>query len=677
MLIIGIDVGGTFTDLIIFDSKTGNLQVRKVSSTPDDPVRGLIECLSADRIDLAQAGRFVHGTTIATNAVLERKGAKTALITTKGSRDVIEICGNRRYTGGLFDPKWVRTKPLIPRNLRFEVDERISHKGEALAKLKHEEALALFEKLKELRVESVAVCFINSYVNRSHEERIGEWLERELPGVAYTLSATAVSECGELERFMTALVNAYVAPLLKGYLERLGRVLWDRGYKFQPFYMMSNGGVVTEKTAAAYPIRFILSGPAAAVSAGIYLGERLSVRNIITYDMGGTSTDVCLIKDLKPFMTTRRVFLAFPIRTPQFEINTIGAGGGSIAWVDTTKALRVGPQSAGAVPGPVAYGRGGIEPTVTDANLLLGRIGPTSLLGGTMILHEEAVEKSIESLARKVGVADIYHFAEGIIRIATMNMCGAIREISMLRGYDPRDFTLLAVGGAGPLHAAAIAQELGIRKIIIPNHPGNFAAFGLVAADVRHDYARTYLTELNKADLSRVKGLLKEMADEGRRDLINEGLSGEKIDVSYSADIRYLGQAYELSVPVTIGMEIGDIEREFHREYSQAYGYAREGTDVELVNLRCVATGVVDKPPIPTINNWAKNLAKAMKARRKVYFEGDFVHCPIYQRELLPPDVTIRGPAIIEEYTATTAIYPRWKASVDNLGCLTLEPQGG
>jgi len=358
---------------------------------------------------------------------------------------------------------------------------------------------------------------------------------------------------------------------------------------------------------------------------------------------------------------------------PQLDINTIGAGGGSIARIDSVGALTVGPQSAGAVPGPMCYCLGGTEPTVTDANLLLGRLGPRSLLGGTMTLDVEASEKGVTSLAHEIGISDIHRFAEGIVQIAVMNMCGAIREISIERGRDPRDFVLLPMGGAGPLHAIPIAEELGIPKIVVPNYPGNFSAFGLVVADLKHDYVRTYLTTLKEADISRIRGLMKEMADEGQGDLVREGLSPERISVSYSADMRYLGQAFELHVPITPEMEIKDLEVAFHREYRNTYGYARESTDVELVNLRLVAMGSVEKPPLVTIDRDGKRLADAVKEKKKVYFRGEFTECRVYERERLPADVSIDGPAILEEYGSTTAIFPGWKAFVDRFGNLLLE----
>ena len=673
MLVVGIDVGGTFTDVIVFDEETGKVQLNKVPSTPKDPTEGVLNALQEAKVNLAQVRRFIHGTTVATNAIVERKGAKTALITTKGFRDTIEICGNKRYTGGLLNPKWVRMKPLIPRPLRFEVNERILYTGEVLTDLKDDEVLATIEKFRELKIESIAVCFLHSYINGSHEKRAGELLEKELPGVPYSLSVATVPEYRELERFMTTVVNAYIASLLKEYLEKLGRNIRRGGYKFEPFYMTSSGGIVTEKTAAAYPVSFILSGPAGGVTATVFLGGALGIRNLITYDMGGTSTDVCIVKDLRPHMSTSRVFLAYPTKTPQFDINTIGAGGGSIAWVDAIGALGVGPQSAGAVPGPVCYGRGGTEPTVTDANLLLGRISPTTLVGGTMTLGQEAAEKEVKLLSQRTRVSDIYQCAEGIIRVVVMNMCGAISEISIERGHDPRDFTLIAMGGAGPLHAIPIAEELSIPKIIVPNYPGNFSAFGLVVADIKHDYVRTYLTPLKEANLSRIRGLLMEMAEEGRRNLVREGLPPEMISLSYSADMRYLGQAFELRVPIAPDTEISDMEKAFHSEYCNTYGYAREFTDVELVNLRVVAIGGGDKPSISRISKEGRRLAEAIKGKRKVYFEGSFVDCPVYQRELLPRGVSIDGPAIVEEYSSTTAVFPRWKASVGSFGHLILE----
>jgi N-methylhydantoinase A len=677
MLTVGIDVGGTFTDIVVFDEATGEVRAGKVPSTPADPTEGVIRALRRENIDLDHVRRIVHGTTVATNAILERKGARTALITTHGFRDLIEIGNTRRYTGGLFNPRWVRDKPFVLRPLRFEVRERTTYTGEIHVELHEDDVRAVIEELKRRNAESVAVCFLHSYANRTNEERCGELLDEYLPGVPFSLSVETVAEFREFERFSTTVLNAYIAPLLKEYLERLSHELRRSGYKLDLFYMISSGGIVTEETAAAYPIRFILSGPAAAVSAGAFLGKASDLKNVVTCDMGGTSTDVCLIKDYEPIISTNRVIRSFPIKTPQLDVNTIGAGGGSIAWVDRNGALRIGPQSAGAIPGPVCYGLGGTGFTVTDANLLLGRIGSEALLGGEMTLNPKLAEKAAKVLLKKVPVADIYHLAEGVIKIAVINMCGAIREITIERGHDPREFALFAVGGAGPMHANPIADELTIGKVIIPRHPGNFSAFGLLTSDLRHDYVRTYLTELRDADISRIRDLQSEMTDEGKQALLREGLTPDSIKMVYSADMRYSGQAFELSVPIAgNNLELPDFESAFHETYRKAYGHSREGKEVELVNLRLAAFGAVDKPALSGGESGKGNLSRALKGKRPVYFEGSFLDCPIYERELLSIGTSVNGPAVVEELGSTTVLFPGWKASADHLGSLILGREG-
>jgi len=677
MLIIGVDIGGTFTDFVIFDEENHKVRIAKVPSSPDHPNESVARGLEELNIDLSRVRRIVHGTTVATNAIVERKGAKTALITTKGFKDLIEIGNTRRYTGGLFDPKWVRTRPLIPRLLRFEVRERLLYTGETATKLHIEDVLSVIDELKGHQVGSVAVCFLHSYVNGRHEKEVGELLHRYLPGLPVSLSAETVPEYREYERFSTTVLNAYIAPLLKEYIQDFGGDFVRKGYKYNLFYMISSGAIVTEQTAAAYPIRFILSGPAGAVSAGAFMGEALGMGNIITYDMGGTSTDVCLVKDLKPIVSTNRVFKGFPIKTPQIDINTIGAGGGSIAWVDLDDSLRVGPQSAGANPGPACYGLGGAELTVTDANLLLGRISPDNMLKGAMKLKRKPAEKAAHDLAKKVKIPDIYYLADGIIRIAVANMYGAIREISIERGHDPRDFALVSMGGAGPMHGIPIAMELGIPKVVVPRYPGNFSAFGLLTSDLRHDYAKTYLTDLNKAEVPRITSLLKEMADSGRQALLREGIPEERIKVFYTADMRYLGQAFELGIPVICnGLKTSDMEKAFHQEYQKTYGYAREDKEIELVTLRVVAVGGIDRPVLSGSGSQSRHLSEAIKNKRRAYFEGSFVDCAVYERELLPAGVSIDGPAIIEEYGSTTVVFPGWKGTQDHFCNLILEPNG-
>lgn len=615
---------------------------------------------------------------MATNTILERKGAKTALIITKGYKDVIEFGMLGRYKpGGLFQPDWVRDPPYVPRCLRLEVDERISSTGEVLRALRGQDILDHIEILIKERIEAVAVCFLNSYVNPSHEQRVEELLRQHVPtNIPVSLSAEIVREHGEYERWATAVLNAYVSPQLREYLGRLRNSLHSGGYQGEVFYMTSSGGVVTETTAARYPIRFILSGPAGGVAAGTFIGEATGFKNIITYDMGGTSTDVCLIKDLKRNLISERVFESVPIKTPLLDITTIGAGGGSIAWIDKQGGLKVGPQSSGARPGPICYNLGGVEITVTDANLLLGRLSEMTLLSGRMRLDKSLTEKAMASMAQKLNMTDMYRLADGIIKVCVNHMAGAIRTLSVARGHDPRDFTLFSFGGAGPMHAIPICEEVGISRVLVPRDPGHTCAFGMLTSDLTHDYVRTYVTELKKADLTRMRRLLAEMADDGRRALVAEGISGHRIDTQYSLDMRYLGQSGQLNVPVSCDFEIPDMERAFHREYHKTYGYSREEMPVELVYLRLIASAAVDRPSIR--GNGAKHcpLAKALKEERQMYLEGDWINTPVYQRDLIGPGTSIDGPAIFEELGATTVLFPGWKASIDDFADLILERTG-
>jgi len=679
VLEVGVDVGGTFTDIVVFDDETGEVEIGKVASTPANQTEAILRGLHQLNVDIGQVQRFAHGTTVATNATLERKGARTALITTKGFGDVIRFGQMRPYgPGRLWHLDWCRPEGLVPPRRRcYEVPERILYTGEVARKLRDEDILAICEELRKEQIESVAVCFLNSYVNGSHEQRAKELLRGCLPPeVPISLSVETVPEYREFERWSTTVLNAYLTPLLKTYLEKLSDTLRSEGYKGSLFYMISTGGVVTEKTATEYPVRFILSGPAGAVSAGVFIGEASGVQNVITYDMGGTSTDVCLVKESRFTIGRERCFECIPIKTPQLDISTIGAGGGSIAWTDRDDSLKVGPQSAGAVPGPICYGLGGTEVTITDANLLLGRIGVSTLLGGGMVLDKQPIVKAMESLTQKVKVRDIYQLADGIIKVCITNMVGAVRALSIERGHDPRDFVLIPMGGAGPMHAIPIADELGLPKVVVPKHPGNMSAYGLLTCDLRHDYTRTYITQLREADLYHIRSLLKEMADEGRQILNEEGVPADRMDFHYFADMQYLGQSWQLSCPINYDFEIEDMIITFHQEYEKAYKYSRKDTPVELIYLRCVASGRTDKPIIPVNEAALRPLPEAIKEEREVYFDETFVKCPVYERELLSPGVSIDGPAIVEEFSSTTVVFPKWKASVDNIGNLILEPKG-
>ena len=678
MLYIGVDTGGTFTDFVVFDEQTNQLRVHKVPSTPSDPTQAFMQGLGEMELDLRDVRMIVHGTTIATNAVVERKGAKTAVLVTKGHRDVIEYGQLRRYSEqGLWNIRWQRPEPYVPRRFRYEVNERVLYTGEVLNELQDEDVKSIVEKMKAEGIESTAVCFVNSYANADHEHRAAALIRQYLPGVPVSESAQVVPEFREFERWATTILNAYVEVLVGSYLKKLGRLLRCRGYQGELFYMTSSGSILTEASAADYPVRFLLSGPAAGVSAGIYLGEAVGVKDIITYDMGGTSTDVSLTRNLKPVITRERLFAGVPIKTPQLDIITIGTGGGSIAWVDENRSLKVGPQSAGADPGPASYGKGGSQATVTDASLLLGYLAVETPLAGNLRLSKELAEKAITSLSRQAEMSDQNRLAAGIIEISVNNMAGAIRTLSIERGLDPRDFALFPIGGAGPMYACPIAEELGADKVLVSNHPGNACAFGLLTTDLQHHYARTYVTELQEADLSVIRSLLKEMGEEGRAALTKEGLPERQVHIACSADMRYVGQSYQLEVPVDLKSDLQDLERDFHDIYYQAYGYSRKEMTIEIVYLRAVASGTFDKPALRSDGTRGGHACEALEEERAAYFRGAFVDCPVYHRGRLGPGRSLDGPAVIEEYGSTTVIFPGWKASVDPYANLILERAGG
>jgi N-methylhydantoinase A len=677
LLNLGVDTGGTFTDFVVWDESDKSVRVSKVPSTPDEPSAAFLEGVECLEIDLADVRRIVHGTTLATNAILERKGARVGALVTEGHRDVLEFGQLRRYGpagAGLWDRHWTRPEPYVPRRQRHEVRERILASGAVRTPLDREAVARAARRMSEDGVESIAVCFLHSYANAEHELAAAEVLARELPEIPVSLSVETVPEYREFERWSTTMLNAYVSPLLRVYLARLSAELRGRGFDGELFYMTSAGGILTERTAPEYPVRFLLSGPAAGVSAGTFFAERSSVTNIITYDMGGTSTDVSLVKQLTPILTHERTFEGTPVKTPQLDILTIGAGAGSIAWVGPEGGLRVGPESAGADPGPVCYGRGGTRPTVTDANLVLGRLGTESMVGGAMHLDAKASERAIEEFVRGLtGLGSVAEVAEAIVTVCVSNMAGAIRTVSVERGYDPRDFALLALGGAGPMHVAAIADELGVERCLVPLNPGNGCAFGLLTTDLAHDYVETHVTNLREADLSVVRRAWQTMEEQGREALAQEGLGAEQTRIGLSADLRYVGQSWQLNVPLMFEAPIDDIAEAFHRVYEETYGYSRPEMEVELVALRAVASGLVERPELSVDKAGAEPEPVEPASRRLVTFRGEERDCPVYERSSLSVGARVSGPAVVEEYGSATILLPGWTGTPDPTGNLILE----
>ena len=674
---VGIDTGGTFTDLVAVEMNRGRYYYHKVPTTTGDPARGILEGVAQllDHNGLARSdvAFLVLGTTLATNAVLEGKWAPTGVITTAGFRDVLELARQRRpHYFNLDVPK---PMPPAARDCRMEVGGRIAYDGSEVAALEENDVRRAVEALKSRQVQAVAVCFLHAYANPAHEERAKRLVRELWPGVYVCASTEVLTEFREFERFATATVNASLMPIMDRYLEAFERGIATLGIRATPRIMQSNGGAVSPAAVRKLPVNTFFSGPAGGVIGSVGLGEHLEVSNLITFDMGGTSTDVCLIRDGEPAKKSEREMRGFPVRTRTIDIHTIGAGGGSIAWVDAGGLLKVGPQSAGAEPGPAAYGRGGVRATVTDANVVLGRLNPRSLLGGRMTVHPDKAQAVIDDLARKLGVA-LHDAAAGIIEIINVNMMGAVRVISVEQGEDPRDFTLVAFGGAGPLHAADVARSMGMRRVLVPPRPGLLSAIGLLHADVRGDFS---LTSLLRAEAGNLKALNSGLAALRKRGAAWIRAEGEReAKFHWQADFRYFGQNSELVMELggerLDGRALERLVESFHRRHKDHYGYDLRGQPVEVVNLRLAVTASRRTPPqerAPAIRGAVK---QALTERRKAWFaETGYTATPVYDRDRLPAGCRIAGPAIIEQMDTTTVVPPRAVVKADRLGYLHME----
>jgi N-methylhydantoinase A len=678
MFIVGIDVGGTFTDLTAVDEASGRVVVTKVPSRPRNEAAALLAGLEALDIASRDVRRLVHGTTVGTNAVLERRGARVAVLTTAGFRDLIEIGRTKRNIPALFVPTFVRPKPVVERKHRFEVVERLRADGSVLVPLDPASVERALDAALAAGAEALAVCLLHAYLNPAHERLVADVAKGRCPGLPVSCSADVVPEYREFERFSTTVLNAYLQPLMDVYLSSLEERLLASGYAHGVLTVGSSGGMMTTDTARRVPIKTIFSGPAGGVSQACFVAGAAGVRDFITYDMGGTSTDVCLVRDLTPVMTSDSMVGAFPVKVPQIDMHTVGAGGGSIAWIDVDGSLQVGPRSAGASPGPAAYGLGGTEPTVTDANVVLGRIGTSKRLGGSITVGAAPARAAVEMLAGRLGgVLGVEALAEGIIRIAVARMTSAIREISIQRGYDPRDFTLIAFGGAGPMHALAMAEEIGIPRVLVPRHPGNFSALGLLASDIKHDDVRTRVGPL-RAQHVLLAELFEEMASAARRQLELEGFAPAQQRLVRSVDLRYGGQAFELNVPVADGPpDLAAIEAVFHRAHQATYGHSDANAAIELVNARLVAFGVVPKPAAEPYRSTSTSLDEALVERRPMWFSGARREAPVWERDRLPERAELTGPAIVEEFGATTVVLPGWRGTLDQHGNLRFAREAG
>jgi N-methylhydantoinase A len=675
---IGIDTGGTFTDIVATDVTCGEYCFHKLPTTADDPARAILQGIE-EIIERAQAQRdevefLVLGTTLATNAVLEGKTARTGMLTTAGFRDVLELARQRRpHYFNLDVPKPV---PAAARDCRLEIDERIGCAGEVLAALPEDQVARAAGALAAKGVEAVAVCFMHAYANSEHERRACDILRRSWPRAYICASHEVLGEFREFERFATTTVNASLMPLMDRYLERFEQGVRQLGVSAMPRVMQSNGGAVSPSAVRRMPVNTFFSGPAGGVIGTRALGKRLGTRDLIAFDMGGTSTDVCLIGDLEPAQKSQREIAGFPVRTRTLDIHTIGAGGGSIAWVDAGGLLKVGPLSAGAFPGPAAYGRGGVKPTVTDANVVLGRLNPRTLLGGRMVVYPARARSAIEKELCEPLRIDLFAAAAGVLEIVNANMMGAVRVISVEQGEDPREFALVAFGGAGPLHAADIARNMGIRRVIVPSRPGLLSAIGLLDADVRGDFSLTRLMRARPENLTPINLGFVQLREQARAWLRGEAGADARAAFEWSVDLRYVGQNFELMLPChsdQLDPELLDgLIASYHRSHREFYGYDMQGQPVELVNLRLVVT-VARSSPAQERPVTGGNVVQALAESRRVWFpEAGFVATPVYRRELLPAGTQFDGPLIIEQMDATTVVPPKAKFSLDAHGAMHL-----
>jgi N-methylhydantoinase A len=671
---LGVDVGGTFTDLFLVSDESGSAQYRvKTPSTPSDPSQGVLNgvariCDEAG-IHVSELRNILHGTTVATNAVLESKGARVGLITTSGFKQILHLA--RSQTPGPLAGWIIMIKPDPPASLADtrEAVERMDARGETLVPVDEPQVETIVRDLVESGVESLTVALINSYVNGAHEQQIGAIVERLYPGFPVTLSSDVLPEFREYERALTACMNSYVRPKVANYVKHLQGELAAIGASAEVNILRSDAGLMTLKEATRNPIYGVLSGPSGGVAGALYVARRAGFDDILTFDMGGTSTDVALCQNGQPTIGRETTIGHFRIKVPSVNVHTVGAGGGSIAHVpQLTKALRVGPQSAGAEPGPAAYGKGGEEPTVTDANVVLGHL-PPSLLGGEMTLDSAAAAAAVQKVADAMGLETAEEAAEGIVAIVNENMAGALRLVSVQRGHDPRDFALVAYGGAAPLHANAVAKLMGSFPVIVPPAPGLLCAIGDLVADFRDEFAQTYIRLLDDAGGAEVAGILDALGTRAREWLEGEGIEEDARRISYVADMRYHRQGYEIPVALDPGEVradgLADLGERFNGLHEQLYGFRMPGTASEIVNLRAVGFGVVPAPELRSGVVSGPDASAAVVDEHDVIFDGQSVPTRIYDRAKLEPGAAISGPAIVTEFDSTTVVLPGHQAAVD------------
>jgi len=673
---VGVDIGGTFTDLVTISD--GTLDVTKTSSTPEAPEVGVTDGLEQTRektgVQFEDVDFFAHGTTVATNAVLEEDWADTALVTTGGFRDVLEI--GRQARPDIYDFQTEKPATVVPRNHRYEIPERLDERGDVSTPLDEAAARDVAAQLVDADISSVAISLLFSYENDEHERRIQEILEAEGVDASFSLSSEVLPEIREYERTLTTALNAALKPVMDRYLGNLESEIADLGIRPDLEIMQSNGGIITADIARTRPVNTLLSGPAAGVQGASYVAGLAGIENLITMDMGGTSCDVSLVEGGDPMVATDVEVGDYPVNVPMIDIHTVGAGGGSIAWIDDGDALRVGPRSAGADPGPICYGRGGTSPTITDAQLLLGRLNPDAFLSDELSVDVDRVEEIFErELADPLGKS-VEAAAQGVLDVANASMERALRVVSVERGYDPRDFGLVAFGGAGPLHATTLAAELDIPRVLIPRTAGVLSALGLLISDILYDYSTSRVRNWEGVEPSDLQATFDEFVANGREQLANENLDESQMQFERSVDLRYAGQSFELSVPIPDGpldsQTKATIRDRFHTKHRQRYGHAYDDEPIELVTLRTRARGVVETPDLRQDTNTG-DVADAIVEERPVHFDGEVRDTRVYRREQLPPAGSFTGPAIVEGAESTVVVRPEQSVEVDEYGSLIVE----
>ena len=670
---VTVDTGGTFSDLVCFDEDTGAISITKLPTTADDPSRAIlngIETLRVEGICAEDISFFCHGTTVGTNALLEGKDVKTALLVTEGFRGIYEVGEQARpYGPAIFDVMYDKPPMRVPRSLTGEVRERVDFRGEVLRPLDEDALRTTLRAMARQQPASIAVCLLFSFLHPQHEQRVGAIIAEELPGCSVSLSSQVLPQIREYYRLSTTVINAYLQPIISRYIGNLDHRLASAGVATpQKYVMQSNGGMSTFEAAARRAVTTVLSGPAGGVTAGVAACRTVGIANAITFDMGGTSCDVALIQGGEPLVSGRSKIEGHDIAVPTMEINTVSAGGGTIARVNPIGEIEVGPQSAGAVPGPACYGRGEL-PTITDCNLALGLLSADNFLGGRMRLDAERARAAIDTqVARPLDIT-VEAAAKGVIRIIDVKMQEAIKAISTMRGHDLRDFVLLAFGGAGPLHAGRIAHDLGMAGVIVPLYPGVFSAIGLLMSDVKYDYIQSRMTPIGDLTAGAVESMFARLEHEARTDLHRDGFSADRIRLDRALDMRYAGQGYEITLACNNAAlrrdDVGGLRQRFDALHKQMFGHMASDQPVEVVSYRLSGIGTVSAPPIPKFKPTGAKLSDALREHRQVRFDGKPLACPVYQRERLDVGLVLRGPAILDQFDCTTLVCPGQAAHVD------------